>query len=233
MEEKSIQVQIGQRIRYYRKSAGYSLSQFAAYLNKSRSSLSKYERGEVSPDLETLQEIAKYLNISLLLLMDIGDTWEPQRLFRIDDKSNLSQQKLLVYLKSMESSRILAPNLLLLEGNSASLYSYYEDLKNYTRCKYHYRGRAEYLGLSTRVFLANTVNQNDIIVIDFADTLSQSPCFPGFFCSLSLGQYRPFAAKCLISYLPLKEDEVLNHLRLTPEETQLVRKKSTLQVKHI
>ena len=69
--EEMIRNVIGQRIRYYRKQKHYSLAEFALLINKSKSSLSKYERGEVSIDVETLIVIARNLEISVSQLLDM------------------------------------------------------------------------------------------------------------------------------------------------------------------
>lgn len=61
---------IGQRIRLYRKNKQLTLEQFAAQLHKSKSTVSKYECGEISIDIETLYEIADALQISIRQLLD-------------------------------------------------------------------------------------------------------------------------------------------------------------------
>ena len=69
--EETIRSILGQRIRHYRKQKHYSLAEFALLINKSKSSLSKYERGEVSIDVETLIIIAKNLDVHISQLLDM------------------------------------------------------------------------------------------------------------------------------------------------------------------
>ena len=52
---------IGGRIRMYRKTRGMTLQQLADLIHKSRASVSKYENGEITLDVETLSEIADVL----------------------------------------------------------------------------------------------------------------------------------------------------------------------------
>lgn len=52
---------VGARIRKYRKSRGITLQQLADQIHKSRASVSKYDAGEISLDIETLFEIAEML----------------------------------------------------------------------------------------------------------------------------------------------------------------------------
>ena len=55
---------IGGRIRMYRKARELTLQQLADLIHKSRASVSKYENGEITLDVETLSEIADVLMVS-------------------------------------------------------------------------------------------------------------------------------------------------------------------------
>ena len=61
---------IGGRIRMYRKARELTLQQLADLIHKSRASVSKYENGEITLDVETLSEIADVLMVSPGQLMD-------------------------------------------------------------------------------------------------------------------------------------------------------------------
>ena len=54
----SFSYHVGQRIKKYRKSRGYTIEQFSAMINKSKATLSKYENGTITIDIETLYDIA-------------------------------------------------------------------------------------------------------------------------------------------------------------------------------
>ena len=64
----SFSYHVGQRIKKYRKSRGYTIEQFSAMINKSKATLSKYENGTITIDIETLYDIAQALNIDLVVL---------------------------------------------------------------------------------------------------------------------------------------------------------------------
>ncbi len=66
-----VSVHIGGRIRMYRKARGMTLQQLADSIHKSRASVSKYENGEITLDVETLFEIAQVLMVSPSQLMDV------------------------------------------------------------------------------------------------------------------------------------------------------------------
>ena len=61
---------VGQRIKKYRKSRGYTIEQFSAMINKSKATLSKYENGAITIDIETLYDIAQALDIDLKCFID-------------------------------------------------------------------------------------------------------------------------------------------------------------------
>ena len=61
---------VGQRIKKYRKSRGYTIEQFSAMINKSKATLSKYENGAITIDIETLYEIAQALDIDMKCFID-------------------------------------------------------------------------------------------------------------------------------------------------------------------
>ena len=61
---------VGQRIKKYRKSRGYTIEQFSAMINKSKATVSKYENGTITIDVETLYDIARALDIDLKCFID-------------------------------------------------------------------------------------------------------------------------------------------------------------------
>ena len=66
----SFSYHVGQRIKKYRKSRGYTIEQFSSMINKSKATLSKYENGTITIDIETLYEIAKALDIDMKCFID-------------------------------------------------------------------------------------------------------------------------------------------------------------------
>lgn len=68
---------IGKQIRMYRKVQGLTLQQLADMIHKSRASVSKYETGEITLDIETLYDISNALHINLNQLTDYQPVQEP------------------------------------------------------------------------------------------------------------------------------------------------------------
>ena len=63
MSERSIET--GKKIRYFRTGKNMTLEELAAAVCKSKATLSKYEKGEIVIDIETLYEIADALEIHI------------------------------------------------------------------------------------------------------------------------------------------------------------------------
>ena len=53
-------IETGNKIRQFRQSRKMTLDKLAPAIHKSRATLSKYERGEISIDIDTLYELMSY-----------------------------------------------------------------------------------------------------------------------------------------------------------------------------
>lgn len=64
-----INKEIGLKIRVFRKKRGLTIEDLAKLLCKSKATVSKYERGEITIDITTLYELANTLNIQVEQLL--------------------------------------------------------------------------------------------------------------------------------------------------------------------
>lgn len=69
-------IEIAERLLYYRKKNGYSQEQLAEAIGVSRQAVSKWERAEASPDTDNLIALSKLYNVSLDELMFGGSQKE-------------------------------------------------------------------------------------------------------------------------------------------------------------
>lgn len=110
---KNICRHVGSQIRFFRKLRGFTLKEFAAQLNKSVSTLSKYESGDISIDIFTLSEIARTLEVTIeqLLPTDYIDTSDQadDSLFSLDNRHFFAQKDIFYMYYSFSSNR-KAPN---------------------------------------------------------------------------------------------------------------------------
>ena len=61
----------GQRIRTFRKLRGMSAQQLAQRIGKSKATVYKYESGEIPPDVDTLADISRELDVEPAHLLDV------------------------------------------------------------------------------------------------------------------------------------------------------------------
>ena len=67
-----LSMEIGKRIRYFRTGKNMTLEELATAVCKSKATLSKYEKGDIVIDIETMYEIANALQIHIEERLDIG-----------------------------------------------------------------------------------------------------------------------------------------------------------------
>ena len=88
-------VELAERLTSLRKERGYSQETLAAALNISRQAISKWERGEASPDTDNLIALALLYNVSLDFLVGFSlpereepaDMEEPEKETVLEDTS--------------------------------------------------------------------------------------------------------------------------------------------------
>lgn len=216
----SIDSLVGNRLRQYRRLRGYSLIEFSAMLHRSKSAISKYERGEVSIDLRTLNEMARLLDIPLsALLLDEQEAVQVSSLFHLPtSEENGPQQRLYVYMWSGRPKAYLSRQVLFLSAHTATLFGEVESEENYCACKYCFAGEGRRSDLSYRVFLRNLTHENDLVILDFQLPLNNQTEVPGFFCTFSIGPHFPLATKAILSREPIRDEERLKKLLIFDRE---------------
>ena len=218
--QESIDYLVGSRLRQYRRLRGYSLIEFSAMLHRSKSAISKYERGEVSIDLRTLNEMARLLDIPLsALLLDEQEAVQVSSLFHLPtSEEDGPQQRLYVYMWSGRPKAYLSRQVLFLSAHTATLFGEVESEENYCTCKYCFAGEGRRSDLSYRVFLRNLTHENDLVILDFQLPLNNQAEVPGFFCTFSIGPHFPLATKAILSREPIRDEERLKKLLIFDRE---------------
>ena len=59
---------VGKRIKHFRKKQQMTIEELSDKICKSKSTVSKYESGQISIDVDTLSDIAKVLNVRVYQL---------------------------------------------------------------------------------------------------------------------------------------------------------------------
>ena len=107
MEDLSnINIEIGKKIKNIRKSKNMTIQELANSINKSKSTVSKYENGDISIDIQTLYEISNALNVHVEQLLYIKSNID-----NIHNNNIVNALKMLFSKKPLEENTDLVKKL--------------------------------------------------------------------------------------------------------------------------
>ena len=210
-----ISTEIGKQIRTFRKKRKMTLEALAAVICKSKSTVSKYENGEIPVDIETLYEIASALQIHVEQLL-----YCPPRHANLPDSKNspaffagCSQFYVFDVLSETDTS-----------SYKIMMYMNFKDFENYKLCENTYWGYIEHFDALTNIQLTNqdspVEKASAQILASYLDTDTKWGLFNGF----SSRPMMPIATKMLFSKTKLPEDEaLLQGLKVSREDIRLLK----------
>lgn len=195
---------IGSRIKFFRLRQNLSQDQLAAKIFKSKSTLSKYESGQISLDVDTLFRIACALEVEMSQLTDYPvptATREPPAgsnsfqlsealyMYYYDGRSNKVTRTLLRFDHSQRS------------GNAIPCLCYMDvpSFDDYQNCRYFYTGSALLYEMVSYIVLNNPFNQTERISISILNPFQPTQNIRGIMLALSFNPITPCAVKCLMS----------------------------------
>lgn len=225
----SLSYQVGQRIKKYRKSRGYTIEQFSAMIGKSKATVSKYENGIIAIDVETLHDIAQALGVALKYFLDIDDI--PQNsdvllpnsayfntdrayMYYFDGRVNSIVKSLLRFSPAVDGA-----------GVEATLYNDLNSFSTPDLCKNLYSGRLDAYDTITHMHLVNQMNRAEKIYICLLNPLQNRAPAIGMMSGIgSAPFFAPASVKIMIAKAPMPEDErLLQSIKLGKEDLQLLR----------
>ncbi|MBM6830268.1 helix-turn-helix transcriptional regulator [Anaerotignum lactatifermentans] len=217
-----LSIHTGKRIKLYRKNKQLSQDQLAEMICKSKSAISKYERGAIPIDIDTLQDIANALDITIHQLIDI-DTKKSHTLPGLQGFfSNTS--RLYTYYLNKNSSRIVRGVLEINQTDdceySTVFYTDVVDYDNLHHCAHLYFGDIHYSDSYVNMLLKNQSNEAERIFFNIANSFNNNATLTiGMLSGISSKYMVPISLKVLISKYPLPEDaELKESLRFSKED---------------
>ena len=222
---QEVRAHVGSRIRLYRKVKHFTLTDLAARIHKSKATLSKYETGEITIDVETLFDIASALGVSVQQLLD----WKPEETAEpvTGEDSFFPQRCTYVYFYDGRSRRIVR-NLLEVNRESGSPAALYYDLASFDRpenCRNLYYGKAEFFDTVTNFMFESQSNHSERVTLTALNPFDRSTEVLGMLSGMSRYPLLPISIKCILSSEPLTEDESLREeLTLTQKDIKLIKK---------
>ncbi|MGN0158608.1 MAG: helix-turn-helix domain-containing protein [Brotaphodocola sp.] len=231
-----ISTQIGNRIRTFRKMRGMTLDSLSDSIHKSKSTISKYEKGEIAVDIETLYEIADAIQVHVEQLL-----YCPPK--RVTLSSNSSSpaffsgvSQFYSYLFDGRSNHIIRCVFDVLSETAEHqykimMYMNYKDFQNYQNCENTYWGYIEHYDAMTHISLTNQDTPMEKASVQILASYLDSDTKWGLFNGFSSRPMMPIAIKMLLSKTRLKEDaELLQQLKVSKDDIRLLKLYNMLSV---
>ncbi|MCI5595482.1 MAG: helix-turn-helix domain-containing protein [Lachnospiraceae bacterium] len=234
---ESISTFVGNKIKFYRKRNGYSLDQLAQIIHKSKSTLSKYENGNIALDVETLLEIAKALHVEVSQLVDYHyqkeETPSPLR-------NPFGQDQLSLYYYDGRKKEIVQSLITLSEnpGQNKITANFYLDIpsyQDYDKCHFFYTGEMNAFDLVTYITLINQNNPMERMEMCILNSFNfqQNQATWGFMSGISYQPIAPFTLKFLLTPRPLADSELsLQDLLITRDEIKTLKYYNMMLLNH-
>ncbi len=230
-----ISVKIGNRIRAFRKAKGITLEDLSRKIHKSKSTISKYENGEIAVDVETLYEIASALEVHVEQLL-----WCPPQ--RADMASfgtpaffsGVSQ--FFSYLYDGRSNSLIRCVFDVLSRSETDqyrimMYMNFQDYKHYQKCENTYWGYIEHYDAVTNMQLTNQDMPMEKASVKILASSLYSDTKWGLFCGFSTRPMMPIAVKMLFSRERLPEDaHLIQKLKVSKDDIRLLKLYNMLPV---
>ena len=218
---------IGARIHAFRREQHLTLQQLADLIHKSRASVSKYESGEITLDVETLYDLAHALGVDLSQLTD----FQPPRpkvvplpvrtgsyspffeasdlyFYFYDGRYHSLKDGIIHVEKDDSSSGVCAASLVIRSITPSGRSS-----------EVRYRGKVVYSDMLIRFSFVNEYNSLEEDLLYIFNPLELRDFTEGLLCGISSIDLMPCAFKCLVTLNPREHSEELRqHLLLTPDE---------------
>lgn len=211
---------VGNNIRKYRLAQKYSLGELAGLIHKSKSTLCKYEKGAISLDVDTIEELASIFGISPAELLAVPDEEETpiesgeffcrRYMYTYDGQSRRVISSVIEQFHSSDS-----------QCNSVQLYYDMDDLSDIGKCTAFYTGYSKKYEVWENYTLENQDHPIDKVWICTMDGLSQHKALTGIAAGLSSISMHPCARKIVITSDIMKEEDFSSILIFTKEDAKL------------
>ena len=218
---------IGSRIRSFRKAQNLTLQQLADMIHKSRASLSKYENGEITLDVETLYEISQALGVEMNRLTDFQEskpTPLPTPTAGMNRSPFYQADRLYFYFYDGRYNRLKDGIITIHKrdddnGNHEATLSISAVTPTGRSSDIYYSGKVVYSDMLIRFSFVNQYNTLEEDLLYIFNPLELRDFTEGLLCGISSADLMPCAFKCLVTLTAQEPTEELKqHLLITPKE---------------
>lgn len=200
----------GKQIRMYRKAMGMTLQDLADAIHKSRSSVSKYETGEITLDLQTLYEISRILAVPMNRFTDfpVGSEFHAPALTNLSGKSPFFRARELHFYYYDGRYKRLKTGLIRIheKPNHPGQYEASLSLSSISptgrSSEIFYSGSVIYSDMLIRFSFVNQYNSLEEDLLYIFNPLDIRDSTYGLLSGISSADFMPCAFKCLVSLNP-------------------------------
>lgn len=221
--EKSIQRQVGENIRFYRREKNITIEQLGKSIGKSKSVVSKYENGLVSIDVDSLWKIAETLGIKMSKLTELKVN-KRQREKKKKMRNPFGQEEIFLYYYDGRIETYVKSYLRIVYNKMEKGYDvfYYLGLKeyeNYQDSDFIYKGKMFSYDLVTHFHLVNLVNPMDHMMISICNPVHKETVTTGILLAMLEHTVKPYAVKVRVSLqMIFEKDMQKEQLTITEKE---------------
>ena len=225
----TINQEIGHKIRTFRKKKQLTLHDLAAELCKSKATVSKYERGEITIDINTLYEIAAALQIHNEQLLPVRTDADQTSLPHASPAFFSGVKQFYSYVYDGRSNQLIKCVFDVIPTASdthSKIYMYmnFKDYAHYQNCENTYYGTIEHYDALTNIVMRNQDTYMEQVTVSILASFLDSSTKWGLFFGISSRPMMPIAVKMLFSRTLLKEDEqLIEKLKISREDIRLLR----------
>lgn len=221
--------EIGKKVKSFRKSKGMTVQQLSDLVHKSKSTVSKYENGDISIEIEVLYEIAAALDIHVEQLLYIPPANNTAISNSIPSAFFRHYSRFYSYFYDGRNKRFARCVIDIIPKKNASRYKtmLYMNVKSYDYyqdCENTYYGYIEHHDILTSMVLQNQATPLEQIMINIPASFLDSDKKWGLMSGVSFRPFMPIALKMLFSKKPLLENqELINELKINKEDIRLMK----------
>lgn len=239
---------VGAQVRYFRKLRGITLKELSKTIDKSISTISKYESGSIPIDIHTLQQVADALKVTLEQLIpsihETRQTTSTRTTRPLDEKHFFNQSDVFYVYYNLNSnqkadSKGISVNVIEItrKPDGQDEVVFYNECTtpntNYRNCIYVYKGNVRYHDFVVYFILENVFHKGSFDYICAKVPFNNINTTTGLYTGLSESIRNPSATKVIISTTPLElTDELASRLLISDKETIYdIKHKNSLVIK--
>lgn len=225
---QNINEEVGKNIRAYRQMRHLTLDQLARLVHKSKSAISKYEKGIIALDLETLYDIAAALDVGVAKLLYYPKQ-DPVTTNKAIPAFFKGISRFYGYFYDGRANTLI--RCLFIVINKASnnhyelmMYMNINEFDSYQNCENTYSGHMEHYDAITNIFLTNQDSPMEKASVQILAAFLDAPVKWGLFNGFSSRPMMPVATKMLLSKDRLKEDaNLISQLKISKDDIRLLK----------